>query len=371
MPPSDDAPRLDPDDIADRTFGTRRKGYDTNEVRTFLQWVADSQRHLLVRVQKAEETEAKAAEIVSNAEVRAAELIREAQDEARRIVEAVAGEREKAFAEGAGRAEALLADAEARRTGIEEQGQVEAQRMVAEARAARSRVLDDLRRRRRVARAQVEQLNAARERLLAALAEVRNAIETTTAGLRDVMPEVKGAADAAARRVMAEDDATIEQLEAEIELLKLAGLSLLPGQQDTGEQPVTPPPTSPGVFDVEDVDAELAAAAEPEPEPEAAAESDAAVEDEPPPPPEPVEVAAEPDAESAPYVPPERPVPGWPSALDAPPGALDREGDDDHGVSVMRPSKRAQAGAEAEPDVQPEVEVEPRGRRRARARGRR
>jgi DivIVA domain-containing protein len=219
---------LTPDDIAGQTFSTHFRGYDAGEVKDFLQSVADAHRALLVRVAAAEATEAKAAELVSAAEVRAAELLREAQDEARRIVEAVAGEREKAFAEGASRAEAVIAQAEERRQRIEDEARLEGERLIAEAKGARHRVLDDLRRRRRVSRAQVEQLNAARERLLTALAEVRSAIDATTTGLRDVLPEVKAAADAAARRVGAEDETTIEQLEAEIDALKLAGLSLVP-----------------------------------------------------------------------------------------------------------------------------------------------
>ena len=133
------------------------------------------------------------------AEARGVEVLREAQDEARRQLAGVAAERDRAVAEG-------VAEGEAERDAILAAAREEADALVGEAKAARQKVLADLTRRRKAARVQVEQLHAAHERLLAALTTVRGAIDTTTAGLREALPEAKAAADAAARRVEAEPD---------------------------------------------------------------------------------------------------------------------------------------------------------------------
>ena len=63
------------------------------------------------------------------------------------------------------------------------------------------KVLGDLARRRRAAREQVERLNAARERLLAAYAVVRRTADEATAELKVALPAARVAADQAARRV--------------------------------------------------------------------------------------------------------------------------------------------------------------------------
>lgn len=216
VPPSgDDDVRLDPEAIAERQFPTARKGYDTQAVRAFLTAVGESHRALLARLDAAE---ADARAVLEGAEARRAEVLREAQDEAKRQLAAVAAERDRTLGDAA-------AAAEAQRDAILSTARAEADALVAEARAARQRVLEDLRRRRKAARTQVEQLHAARERLLSSLAVVRSDIDATTLGLRDALPDAKQAADAAARRVEAEPEASVAQLEAEIEALRLAGLT--------------------------------------------------------------------------------------------------------------------------------------------------
>src|SRR5262249_17043621 len=72
--------------------------------------------------------------------------------------------------------------------------------MVAEARAARERILTDLARRRHIAEVQVEQLRAARERLLEACGVVRRTLDEATAELQKAETEARYAADEVGRR---------------------------------------------------------------------------------------------------------------------------------------------------------------------------
>lgn len=130
-----------------------------------------------------------------------AERSEEAHVEAQRIREAAEHERQQIRASADGEINAARSDAI---------------RLVEEAQAVRERVLHDLARRRKQARAHLEQLHAARERLIAAYDQVRTIAEDATRELSVVLPEARAAADHALRRAMAEPEPTIEQLEAEV-----------------------------------------------------------------------------------------------------------------------------------------------------------
>jgi cell division septum initiation protein DivIVA len=134
--------------------------------------------------------------------------------------------------EGQAQAEALRAEgqAELARAREEAEAALEAARqqgreMVAEAQAVRERVLRDLAVRRKRSRQQVEKLNAGRERLLQAYEVVRRTIDEATNELTVSLVDARIAADAAARRVEEEPEATLEQLDAEV---AAAGLVDLP-----------------------------------------------------------------------------------------------------------------------------------------------
>jgi DivIVA domain-containing protein len=100
----------------------------------------------------------------------------------------------------------------------------EARRMIAEAETMRERVLLDLDRRRRASREQLERLNGARSRLLAAYEVVRRTVDEATGELTAALPEAKVASDAAVRRIQASPEASLEELESDVSMARFAGL---------------------------------------------------------------------------------------------------------------------------------------------------
>lgn len=186
-----------PTAVSTASFTTSRKGYEQAEVRDFLRMVAaelarlqERERFLEreLRVAQRGHTNAnvaldeevvtrllgeEAARILSTAreaasqikvraEEGAARVLREATDEAQRL-------REEAEIEAARRRQDASADAEAELSMAKQQGRD----MVNEARAYRERVLNELARRREMARQQIEQLVHGRDRLLQAFERAR------------------------------------------------------------------------------------------------------------------------------------------------------------------------------------------------------
>ena len=120
-----------------------------------------------------------------------------------------------------------------------EAARVKGREMVDEALLVRSRVLEDLSRKRKAARVQLERLQGGRERLLESYEIVRRTLDEATNELKGSLKAAKQVADAAARRVEAESAVTAEQLEAEVETARSAGLPLLedePEVEDFAEQ---------------------------------------------------------------------------------------------------------------------------------------
>ncbi len=208
-----------------------------------------------------------AAEIRSKGEDSVARLLREAQDEATRMkseAETILAQRTheadaaaevirndavaaaaQAHAEAeaavvdllaAGQAEADKAHEEAARIRAQaaseaedvlETAKAQGREMVEEALLVRTRVLEDLSRKRKVARVQLERLQAGRERLLESYDIVRRTLDEATNELKGSLRAAKHVADTAARRVEAEPVPTVEQLEAEVEAARDAGLPLV------------------------------------------------------------------------------------------------------------------------------------------------
>ncbi|HET8617966.1 MAG TPA: DivIVA domain-containing protein [Acidimicrobiales bacterium] len=203
-------------------------------------------------------------DIRTKAEEAAARMVREAQSEARAIVESAdrdatarrleilaeaddlrrEAETEVELRRSEGRdvvdamrreaeaeREAMLADGERARAEAEATGEQiraaareQGRRLVGEAQTVRERMLADLARRRRTAREQLERLNAARERLLAAYEVVKRTVDEATSELTVALPEAKVASEAAMRRVSDEPEETVEVIEAELSVARMAGL---------------------------------------------------------------------------------------------------------------------------------------------------
>ncbi len=141
----------------------------------------------------------------------------ELADEMRRAAEA---ERERMLAEGEQARAAAESDAKRLRDTAREQGR----QLVVEAQVVRERMLGDLAHRRRTAREQLERLNGGRERLLAAYEVVRRTVDEATGELTVALPQAKLASESAARRVSEEPEPSVEELEAELTVARMAGL---------------------------------------------------------------------------------------------------------------------------------------------------
>lgn len=110
-----------------------------------------------------------------------------------------------------------------------EEGRLEGREMVAEAQRVRQRMLDDLSRRRKLLRQQIEQLQAGRDRLAAAYDVVRETLEVATEELKVALPEAKLAAEAAALRATEDDEVAFA---AEVEAAARDGEAAASGEAD-------------------------------------------------------------------------------------------------------------------------------------------
>jgi len=293
--PDRGAGRFTPDTVARKSFGTSFRGYDQLEVRGYLSELAqvlndfaDREADYRLQIQQAEERVARAeqvddsrlteilgeetarvilaakeasAEIRLKAEESVARLVRDAQADVDRL-------RAEAEAEAARRLEAAERTAESVREAAQvvraeaveaasaeiEAARNEGRQMVGEAQAVRERVLQDLARRKRAARQQLEQLRAGRDRLLAAYDLVRETLDRTTEELRIAMPEARAAADAAGRRAEEELDATAEASDVDVpaEVEPAAG-----AEPAGGSEPGPPPDVEPDTAADADVAVEL------------------------------------------------------------------------------------------------------------------
>jgi cell division septum initiation protein DivIVA len=185
------------------------------------------------------EAEAEAVDIIGAAEELYAERSRVADIEAERILSAARTE-ERTRLEAADDEAGTIRDkaredavAIASEAGVSQQAaDAEGARIIREAELTRRQILEDLARKRSSARRQIEQLRAGRERLLASHEVVRRALEEISDELNISMSEARAAAETAGHNV---SDSTLEEIEAEIETAKLAGLL------DTGPLPVVTP----------------------------------------------------------------------------------------------------------------------------------
>jgi DivIVA domain-containing protein len=243
--------RLQPDEVARRTFATTRRGFDPSEVREYLEHVRremiaaqeheNELRELLAEAERRAQTpvldEVTLTEALGQETVRvlrsahdaAAELLRRAETDANRMVTEAQEEAGKLQAraeqhasERAAQSEAAAAetrqraqDEAATRVGVAhveadalvEQARTECRAMLSEAHELRARVLGDLTRRRRVLHSQIEQLRAGRDRLAETIGGVRQAVDRITDELFRAEDEARIAAETAGRQLALQADA--------------------------------------------------------------------------------------------------------------------------------------------------------------------
>lgn len=257
--------RLHPNEIARRTFATSRRGFETSEVRGFLEQVARDMaaieererelRDLLADAQRRAENpvldentltaalgqetvkvlrsaQEAAGDLVARAESDADRVLSDAQEEAEKLEaraeqsasertiqsEAVAAEtRRRSQEEATTRLESARIEAET----LIEQVRSECRSMLIEAQELRTRVLSDLSRRRRVLHSQIEQLRAGRDRLAETIGAVRQDVDQITEELFRAEDEARIAAEAAGRQMAVQpeiaEQAAIVNLETVLE----------------------------------------------------------------------------------------------------------------------------------------------------------
>jgi cell division septum initiation protein DivIVA len=252
---------IDPDRIVSQTFATVRRGLDPLEVQRFLLVLSNELRDarsrettLRLKIEeldrRAEPTDpldpshltkllgqetvrvldaaqSAAAEIRAKAEEGVARLLRESRDEAQLIRDEAESllklrttEANEAADEIRVQSAQMLEHAQEERAEILEVARNEGRQMIAEAQELRERMLDDLARRRKLLRQQIEQLQAGRDRLAAAYDVVRDTLDVATEELHVALPEAKLAAEAAALK--ATESSSSEELLSAIELGTLA-----------------------------------------------------------------------------------------------------------------------------------------------------
>ncbi len=203
-----------PSDTGARSFSTTFRGFDPAEVRAYLAQVEKERQALrdeldALRARTSgtpvldEGTAAEllgeeaarllttaregAGQIRAKAEENVARLLREAQDDAARTRADADIEAARRLNEASEQAAAEIE--EAKRQGRE---------LVFEAQALRTKMLEDVARRRKTARAQLEALRAGREELLVALDRAQKALETVSGDVRAAAPELLEPPDASA-----------------------------------------------------------------------------------------------------------------------------------------------------------------------------
>ena len=224
---------ITPESVVSADFTSAFRGYHPVEVKQFLQRVANEMaaaaerevelrralQDALARAAHPELDEATvtkilgehAAKLLSSARDTAASITAEAQEKAQAVLRDVESRVARIRGEADGLMAKRVAEADATADSIREAAQAEARavidqatrqgrEMVNEARAVRERMLTDLARRRRSAQMQIEQLLAARDRLLEAYDVVRRTVEEATAELDAAEPEARVAAEAVGRR---------------------------------------------------------------------------------------------------------------------------------------------------------------------------
>ncbi len=249
--------RIATGDIARHSFAIVRRGFDTDEVRAYLQSVARSlegleEREQELRTALAEAEERAAHPVVDEATLttslgqHSAQILRHAHEEAARIVlqaqegaatllrdtqsqvDELQARTEAAAAERVVEVELLVANAE-------QEARVDSERIIAEAVAqaeaviarakdegrtlleqvqeARRRVLADLAARRRALGIQIEQLRAARDEMAASVLGVRDKVEGILGHLERTDEEARAAAAAVADnfRVHGASDGPLDQ----------------------------------------------------------------------------------------------------------------------------------------------------------------
>src|SRR4051794_27003193 len=215
-----------PASISTATFEVARRGFDRDEVTSFLRAVAnelsrlrDANARLTEEVEALQAAQAAAAEVpepeppvldeatvaslLGEETARVLTAARSAAAQIKAKAEEGAEEARRAAQEDAARliADADLEAARRRQEALDardaelESAKQEGRQMVAEARAVRVRMLADLARRRDAARSQLDELRSGRTRLVGAFEAAQRTVDELLRDLRTVVPDTIGTSD--------------------------------------------------------------------------------------------------------------------------------------------------------------------------------
>ncbi len=256
--------RLSGADLSRHSFTTVRRGFDAQEVRSFLEQLSrelaageqreeDLRRRLAEAEERAEHPVIDEATLTTALGQQSAQVLRNAHEEAARITlqaeetaAALVRDAQRLAAEVQVQAESAaaerIAEAEIARRAIFQQAELEAgllletsrteaealvargvgqgQEMMEQAQETRRRVLVDMAHRRRVMTLQIEQFRAARDELAAAVSGVRDSVDAVLEDLARADDSARAAAAEVARRQPAEP--TTAEIMAEVEDVETA-----------------------------------------------------------------------------------------------------------------------------------------------------
>ncbi len=224
---------LDPEAVEKADFGTVRRGYEPEPVRSRLREAAQEIRRLNGLVASLQERIAEF-EATPPERLETARVVEALGDEAARVLQAARDAAQERFERAEAESGEIIGKARAAAAAIVEQGQEQGQEVVVEARNVRERILSDLAYKRHAHRVEVEQLRVIRDRLLEALSICREGLDGWISDLDQVGPRAAAAAARAGLRIAAEPELTVSEMEAEIHAARLAGLPL-----DVGSGPAT------------------------------------------------------------------------------------------------------------------------------------
>ena len=224
---------LSPEAVEKADFGTVRRGYEPEPVRSRLREVAQEIRRLNGLVASLQERIAEF-EATPPERLETARVVEALGDEAARVLQAARDAAQERLERTEAESDEIIGKARVAAAAIVEQGHEQGQEAVVEARNVRERILSDLAYKRHAHRVEVEQLRVIRDRLLEALSICREGLDGWISDLDQVGPRAAAAAERAGLRIAAEAELTVSEMEAEIHAARLAGLPL-----DVGSGPPT------------------------------------------------------------------------------------------------------------------------------------
>ena len=300
-PTSISSSRLNSTEVGRASFAIVRRGFDTREVRSFLDHIArelESQeaREAELRRQVTEALEKAKNPVIDESTLTAAlgqqsaQILQTAHEEARQVLEAAQAQatemlqaaqaRSGATAVDAERrAAARVGDAEVAASNLEQEAAQSAERIIGQARAdgemlvarareqgrkmveqaqeSRAQVLADMNARRRMIHLQIEQLRAARDEIARSVIAVRETVDRLTAEIAGSDAQARAAAQEVAQRQPSAEVVKEEAaLEAQVDAASLDTADVI----DDGDQvPPSADPTDAGV--VEELFAKIRASA--------------------------------------------------------------------------------------------------------------